>query len=459
MSDPLITIGMPVYNGEDHVAASITSLLDQTFKSFELVIHDNASRDGTAAIAASLAQRDPRIRIVRHDRTISGVENFILAAEQAPTPYFCWAAHDDLHEPTFLEALLSALESHPNAGLAASGCMEMDPDGSPRRVCQATSSLVAAQGLRQCDRLVAYLHRSPCSPMYGLFRTHTLKPHLHTLRDWPGFGMDLVFLAGYLSQYDLVFIAEPLLKLRAGGASHSGDQFKSAWHLLSELWGFHRSLRQAIGRLQSPLDHVRISIARWQLFLRYLTWRPVRGMFASHLCKSMPLLGRFHDHVRSRCGAIGRLRRRTKSMPPESRIVIFGAGKHTRRCLSAMRMAVHPGGAIVGICDDAPGRVGSFGDIPIVGPRDLAALEPDLIVVSSDAYERTLYERATHIAPAGVGIWAIYDTKLEAHDRACSSASVAEMKSSIDSIASPPVGAAGGNCDEDLIASMNASRR
>ena len=47
MSNPKISIGMPIYNGASYIDQAINSVLNQTFKDFELIISDNASTDNT----------------------------------------------------------------------------------------------------------------------------------------------------------------------------------------------------------------------------------------------------------------------------------------------------------------------------------------------------------------------------------------------------------------------------
>jgi glycosyltransferase involved in cell wall biosynthesis len=49
-SKPLVTIGLPVYNGENYISQAIDSILAQTYENFELIISDNASTDKTESI-------------------------------------------------------------------------------------------------------------------------------------------------------------------------------------------------------------------------------------------------------------------------------------------------------------------------------------------------------------------------------------------------------------------------
>ena len=67
---PLLSIGLPVFNGERFLTGAIESILQQTFGDFTLVISDSASTDGTEEIGREFACRDPRITFVRrsHNR-------------------------------------------------------------------------------------------------------------------------------------------------------------------------------------------------------------------------------------------------------------------------------------------------------------------------------------------------------------------------------------------------------
>lgn len=120
MSDasPQLTIGLPVYNGEDHVGATLDDFVGQTFGDFELIISDNASTDRTSEICRDYAARDPRIRYHRTPHNLGLGPNFNRVFESSDTLYFKWICHDDRHEPTFLERCIDALEHDPEVVLS-----------------------------------------------------------------------------------------------------------------------------------------------------------------------------------------------------------------------------------------------------------------------------------------------------------------------------------------------------
>src|SRR5829696_6885026 len=82
-ADPLVSVGVPVRNGEDRVAAAVESALSQVYGNIQVVISDNASTDATEEVCRSLARRDPRVHYHRHAENVGLLNNFIAAMELA----------------------------------------------------------------------------------------------------------------------------------------------------------------------------------------------------------------------------------------------------------------------------------------------------------------------------------------------------------------------------------------
>src|SRR5215467_6020398 len=124
---PKVSIGLPVYNGENYVANAIMRLLAQTFHDFELVISDNASADRTREICLSFAQQDKRIRYHRNETNIGLAANHNRTFELSTGQYFKWAAHDDDFPPTMLGTFVSAFDRAPaDTSLVYSYCEYID---------------------------------------------------------------------------------------------------------------------------------------------------------------------------------------------------------------------------------------------------------------------------------------------------------------------------------------------
>ena len=110
-SEPLIGIGMPVYNGEPYIRQAVESHLAQTFGDFELVITDNKSTDGTEEICREYVGLDRRVRYIRNEVNLGGPGNFRQAFRHCRGVYHKWSTADDWWDPTFLEKAVAILDS------------------------------------------------------------------------------------------------------------------------------------------------------------------------------------------------------------------------------------------------------------------------------------------------------------------------------------------------------------
>lgn len=111
---PLVSIGMPVYNGEKYIKEALYSLLAQTFTDFELIISDNHSTDETPKICQEFACKDSRIRYIRQDKNIGAIANFEFVLQEASSNFFMWAASDDFWSENWIELLYNVASEHQN---------------------------------------------------------------------------------------------------------------------------------------------------------------------------------------------------------------------------------------------------------------------------------------------------------------------------------------------------------
>jgi glycosyltransferase involved in cell wall biosynthesis len=129
MSVPAVSVLMTAYNREPYIAASIDSVLAQTFDNFELVVVDDRSTDGTVEIARQFARRDSRIRVEVNDRNLGDYPNRNRAAALARAALFKYHDSDDRMYPHCLSAMVPPMIEHPTAafGLTPSRCWPGGP--------------------------------------------------------------------------------------------------------------------------------------------------------------------------------------------------------------------------------------------------------------------------------------------------------------------------------------------
>lgn len=127
---PAVSVLLPVHNGGQYIETAVRSILTQTFRDFELLILDDGSTDGTAAILARLSTADERIRVIsRENRGLVASLNELLG--QARGRYCARMDADDVALPRRLERQVHYLNTHPDVVLLG-GQIELIDAGSRR---------------------------------------------------------------------------------------------------------------------------------------------------------------------------------------------------------------------------------------------------------------------------------------------------------------------------------------
>ena len=176
---PRLSIGLPVYNGEDYLAESLDALLGQSYEDFELVIADNASTDGTADICRRYGKQDSRIRYFRQPRNVGLAANRNFVIEQARGELFKEASDDDLYARDLLRRCIDALDEYPHVVLAHSWTAAID---SASNVTQALDYPLATDSPRAPERFRSMLFGNDddyglirADDEYGVMRTGVLR--------------------------------------------------------------------------------------------------------------------------------------------------------------------------------------------------------------------------------------------------------------------------------------------
>ena len=203
---PRVSIGLPVYNGERYLSATIDSILAQGFADFELIVSDNASTDRTGEICRDYARRDARVRYFRNERNLGAGPNYDGCFHRARGTYFKWAAHDDCLAPDYLAKAVAALDAAPDAVLCTVGITEIGPDGEALRAY--ANSFPGVTSPDPAVRFGAVIHaRHQCEDFFGLYRRAALVGSgLHDNYS----GSDRVLLAEMALRGPWVSVPEPL---------------------------------------------------------------------------------------------------------------------------------------------------------------------------------------------------------------------------------------------------------
>lgn len=132
-SKPLVSILMPTYNHEKFIAKSIESALSQkTDYSWELLINDDCSTDGTLEIARSYQKKYPeKIKVFAHEKNQGLLKSYKFLLGNAAGKYFAVLESDDIwSDSSKLQKQVSFLESHDDYGLCCSDYYTIDENGN-----------------------------------------------------------------------------------------------------------------------------------------------------------------------------------------------------------------------------------------------------------------------------------------------------------------------------------------
>lgn len=226
---PLISVGIPVYNGEKYLQNAVDSVLRQDYENFELIISDNASTDATHEICSEYAAKDKRVRYVRNQVNIGAVPNFNRVFDLARGEFFKWLSHDDECYPTMLRRCAELLDGAPDSVvLVYTLCEMIDANGNFRGPLIEDVKTSAPRPDQRLRRVL--FKRTSAQALCGLIRSR----YLRQTRLRGSFVKDDCALLAELSMLGAFWeIPEVLLKIRIHPAnavrSHASLQSFTAW--------------------------------------------------------------------------------------------------------------------------------------------------------------------------------------------------------------------------------------
>ena len=127
--EPLVSIILPIYNGERFLSISIESCLEQTYKNWELLIIDDGSSDRSPDIARDYSQKDKRIRYYRNPENLKLPRTLNRGFSFAKGDYLTWTSDDNYYRPEAIRKMVSILEAT-GAGLVFTAYSAIDEAGN-----------------------------------------------------------------------------------------------------------------------------------------------------------------------------------------------------------------------------------------------------------------------------------------------------------------------------------------
>jgi glycosyltransferase involved in cell wall biosynthesis len=260
VTDPLITICVPVYNGARYLRQCVDSLLGQTFGDFALVISDNASTDGTREIGEAYARADRRVRYHRHESNIGLYGNWNFLLRSADSKYVKIAAADDYWSPTMVGDAVEQLENDPSIVLCYPLTTMVDAERNETGKYDYRLHITDTEPATRFRRVLTEIRL--VNQLTGVIRTEAVRRALPILQHTVG---DRLYVAD-LSLYGKIFQLDEYQYFRRfhEGASsfHRSSEAHQVTYVLAagakklryEAWKYHGALLRRVAR--SPLPPV-----------------------------------------------------------------------------------------------------------------------------------------------------------------------------------------------------------
>lgn len=126
---PKISVVLPTYNGEKYIRESIESIINQTFKDWELIIVNDYSNDDTLGIASEYVKKDNRIRIINNQKNKKLPASLNVGFNNAKGKYYTWTSDDNKYKNTAFEVMYDYLEKNKKYQMVCAGMNYIDKNG------------------------------------------------------------------------------------------------------------------------------------------------------------------------------------------------------------------------------------------------------------------------------------------------------------------------------------------
>jgi glycosyltransferase involved in cell wall biosynthesis len=233
INKPLVTVVIPVFNGASYLKEAVSSVAKSTFKSFEIILIDDGSKDASKTLCRHLSKKYKNIRFysLKKNRGLGRVLNF--AIKKAKGKYICRLNQDDIMLPNRIKTQVNFLEKNPDVVAVGSWIKLFEENGKT----QIVKFLETDEQIKKIWLIV-----SPFADPSVMYRKEiALKVGGYKQEFWPGDDTHLWYRMGKIGK--LANIQKPLVKVRYHKGAASIKYFRK---LTESTYRMHRWANQYI---------------------------------------------------------------------------------------------------------------------------------------------------------------------------------------------------------------------
>lgn len=235
-----VSVCIPTYNSGKFIGETIESVLNQTFKDYELIVCDNVSTDETEEVCKKY--NDPRFKYVRFDEFVGQAENWNRALTQASFDYVILLHSDDVLLPIYLEKAVKVLDANDDVGLVYCAVQHIDEHGKP---------LILQNRIEQKDYIdrknetfKRFLLEGCIINPAGVLVRKKVYEKIGNFTDEIVWGVDAHMWTRIALNYSIGYLAEPLALYRHHTNSGTSGVMKTARNGSDELWMINDIFKQ-----------------------------------------------------------------------------------------------------------------------------------------------------------------------------------------------------------------------
>lgn len=272
MAGERVTIGVPVYRGEDFLEETLHSIQQQTHRDLDVLISFDEASPACAEICAKFLN-DPRFAMSLRPERLGWVGNINWLMTQTRTDFWYFHQQDDIVAPDYLEVLLQHARTHPEAALVYCDLLPMG------RIKEPFVQQSSVRGATAFMRMMTLLHEHfPAFAFRGLTRVAALrKAGSVPTNDMTNFGVDTCWMTAIARSGELHHVPAPLYRKRY----HSSNTESKWWAWPKETrlaaWSLHCvNMLEAAMQIEATTQEMRLL---WLAAVERLTSPHAAGHF------------------------------------------------------------------------------------------------------------------------------------------------------------------------------------
>lgn len=287
---------MPTYRRARLIGLTINSILDQSFRDFELLIRDDGKEDdGTEQAVKEAAAGDPRVHYHRNPKNLGMPGNLNAGIEASAGEYIAVCHDHDLYAPHYIERLTHLLDRHPSALFAHCGIEIVDQNGKPLGDRLVGPWAELTPGRAWLGVMLRDLHCPVCALTLVRREAHERLGLYHPAY---GFIADVEMWMRLSEAGDVAFAAEPLVRVRNREDDHAVTA--DSWPVLASSLAIHRRyLPRCYHGIQGLLGRVKLDARADLTIAREIASRLRHGR--------SPAFGPSAPRIRAFAGPMGKI--------------------------------------------------------------------------------------------------------------------------------------------------------